>query len=109
MALTSILLKIMLLIFFHENLLDFRGLEKYWKYRPNHWKQGCWEDKRWNPTSVTADSKKQTEKYYLLKNFRGSMKQTPRSSVLRLRHGVLPLAQFCYILKIHVSKFDPCK
>ena len=69
----------MLLIFFHENLLDFRGLEKYWKYRPNHWKQGCWEDKRWNPTSVTADSRKQTEKYYLLKNFRSSMKQTPRS------------------------------
>ena len=47
MALTSILLKIMLLIFFDEKyqglnvvLSDFRGLEKYRQYRKNHWKQG---------------------------------------------------------------------
>ena len=47
MALTSIFLKIILLIFFHEKyqglnevLSDFGGLEKYRQYRDNHWKQG---------------------------------------------------------------------
>ena len=115
MALTSIFLKIMLLIFFHEKyqglnvvLSDFRGLEKYRQYRDNHWKQGWWEDKQKKRTSMTTSSEK-IEKYYLLKNSQGSAKQSPRSKVLRLQHGVLPLTQFCYILKIHVSKFDPCK
>ena len=65
MALTSIFLKIMLLIFFHEKyqglnvvLSDFRGLEKYRQYRDNHWKQGWWEDKQKKPTSVTTGSEK---------------------------------------------------
>ena len=78
-------LKIMRLIFFHKKyqglnvvLSDFRGLEKYCQYRDNHWKQGWWEDKQKKPTLVTTGSEK-NQKYYLLKNFQGSMKQTPRS------------------------------
>ena len=46
MALTTIFLKFMLLIYFHEkyqglNVVssDFTGLEKYRQYRDNHWKQ----------------------------------------------------------------------
>ena len=85
MALASILLKIMLLIFFDEKyqglnvvLSDFRGLEKYRQYRENHWKQGWWEDKERKPPRWQLVVEK-TEKYYLLKNLRGSMKQTPRS------------------------------
>ena len=117
MALTSIFLKFMHLNFFHEKyqelnvvISDFRVSEKYRQYRDNHWKQGWWEDKKKKTTSVTTDiEKKKTEKYYLLKNFQASMEQTPRSQVLRLRYGVLPLTQFCYLLKMHVSKFDPCK
>ena len=58
---------------------------------------------RWQPTV------EKIEKYYLLKNFWDSMKQTSTSWILLQRHGVLPLTQFCYILKTYVSKFDPCK
>ena len=65
MALTSIFLKIMLLIFFHEKyqglnvvLSDFRGLEKYCQCRGNHWKQGQWEDKQRKHATVTTGSEK---------------------------------------------------
>ena len=52
------------------------------------------------------------KKNYLLKNthsFRGSMKQTSRSQVSRLRYEALPLTEFCYTLKMHVIQIDLCK
>ena len=98
--------------FFHEKyqglnvvLPKFRGLEKYRQYRDNHCKKRWWDDRQKKPTLVTTSGGKNRK---ILKNFRGSIKQTPRLSVLRLRHDALPLTQFCYTLKMHVSKFSPC-
>ena len=105
----------MLLILFHEKyqglnvvLSDFRGLEKYCQYCDNHWKQGWWEDKQRNPATVTTGKEKYRKILFTWK-LSGLNERNARSLVLRLRYGVLPLAQFCYISKMHVSKFGPCK
>ena len=84
MALTSIFLKIMLLIFFHEKyqglnvvLSDFKGLDRYRQYRDNHRKQGWWEDKQKKPTSVTTGSEKKQNIIIYLKTFRAQWNKLP--------------------------------
>ena len=84
MPLTSIILKIVLLIFFHEKyhglnvaLSNFRSSEKYCQYRDNHWKQGWWEDKQRKLTTVTTGSGKKKKNIIYLKTFGAQWNKIP--------------------------------